>query len=76
MFTQLINRLNQRRELNRWLKEKRRYRYIAGELSEHLRRDIGLDQQSVEPPLTWQEPKQQPEEKRKPGKERAGPDSA
>lgn len=76
MLTKIINLLNQRRELNRWLKEKRAHRFLAGELSPHLQKDIGLHNQSVEAPLTWQEPKEEIREKSRQGKERAGPRSA
>lgn len=76
MLTKIIHHINQRRELNRWLKEKRDQRYLAEHLSVHLQNDIGLNQQGVEAPLTWQEPKQQVREKSRQGKERAGPRSA
>ncbi|MEX0623746.1 MAG: hypothetical protein WD251_07550, partial [Saccharospirillum sp.] len=59
MITKLMNRINQRRELNRWLQEKRAERYVADHLNSHLQKDIGLHQQSVEAPLTWREPKQE-----------------
>lgn len=72
----LIQRLNQRRELNRWLQEKRQQRYLASHLSEHLQRDIGLTQQGVERPLTWREPEDENREQSEPGQERAGPGSA
>jgi hypothetical protein len=86
MFHKLMNRINQRRELNRWLAEKRAERYIAGHLNSHLQKDIGLGQQSSEIPLTWQEPKQEireealqqaPEQQaRSPGKQNNGPPGA
>lgn len=76
MLTKIINHVNQRRELNRWLKEKRAHRFLADELSPHLQKDIGLHNQSVEAPLTWQEPKEEIREKSRQGKERAGPRSA
>lgn len=86
MITKLMNRINQRRELNRWLQEKRAERYIAEHLNSHLQKDIGLGQQSSEAPLTWREPKQavrqekqqqKPEQQaRSPGGQKAGPPSA
>ncbi|MEX1216068.1 hypothetical protein [Saccharospirillum sp.] len=90
MITKLMNRINQRRELNRWLQEKRAERYVADHLNSHLQKDIGLHQQSVEAPLTWREPKQEirqdlrqeerqqsPEQQaRSPGEQKAGPPSA
>lgn len=76
-LTRLIQRLNQRRELNRWLKEKRQQRYLADHLNEHLQRDIGLSQQGSERPLRWHEPEApEREEQAREGKERAGPGSA
>lgn len=90
MITKLMNRINQRRELNRWLQEKRAERYVAEHLNSHLQKDIGLHQQSSEAPLIWREPKQEvrqdlqqekglqkPEQQaRSPGKQKAGPPSA
>ncbi len=86
MITKLMNRINQRRELNRWLQEKRAERYVAEHLNSHLQKDIGLHQQSAEAPLTWREPKQdlhqekrqqKPEQQaRSPGEQKAGPPSA
>jgi hypothetical protein len=86
MIHKLLNRINQRRELNRWLAEKRAERYVAEHLNSHLQKDIGLAQQSSEIPLTWQEPKQKireetqqqaPEQQaRSPGKQSNGPPSA
>lgn len=86
MITKLMNRINQRRELNRWLQEKRAERYVAEHLNSHLQKDIGLHQQSVEAPLTWREPtqevrqekqQQRPEQQaRSPGEQKAGPPSA
>lgn len=82
MITKLMNRINQRRELNRWLQEKRAERYVAEHLNNHLQKDIGLHQQSSEAPLIWRKPKQEkrqqrPEQQaRSPGKKKAGPPSA
>lgn len=86
MITKLMNRINQRRELNRWLQEKRAERYVADHLNSHLQKDIGLHQQSVEAPLTWREPKQDlrqekqqqrpKQQARSPGEQKAGPPSA
>ncbi|WP_028670219.1 hypothetical protein [Saccharospirillum impatiens] len=86
MITKLMNRINQRRELNRWLQEKRAERYVAEHLNSHLQKDIGLGQQAPEAPLTWREPQeksrqekqqQRPEQQaRSPGGKSVGPPSA
>lgn len=81
MITKLMNRINQRRELNRWLQEKRAERYVAEHLNEHLQKDIGLGQQSSEMPLTWREPKhvlrqEKKQQARSPGEQKARPPSA
>lgn len=90
MINKLMNRINQRRELNRWLQGKRAERYVAEHLNNHLQKDIGLHQQSSEAPLIWREPKQEtrqelhqesqqqePEQQaRSPGEQKAGPPSA
>lgn len=75
MLTKLINHVNQRRELNRWLRKKRSQQRLATNFNAHMQRDLGIGQQYVETPLTWQEPKQEVREKTR-RKERSGSRSA
>ncbi|GGX47082.1 hypothetical protein [Saccharospirillum salsuginis] len=72
-FFQLIQ---QRRALNKWLKEQREERFVAEHLNDHMQRDIGIGQQGVQAPLTWKEPKRETREQSRSIKERAGPSSA
>ncbi len=68
--------VQQRRALNQWLKEQRQERFLIEHLSDHLQRDIGINQQGTQVPLTWKKPKQETREQSKSIKERAGPSSA
>lgn len=75
-ITTLFKRIQQNRALNTWLKEQRQERLVAEHLNAHLQRDIGIDQQGVQAPLTWKEPKQETRTQTRSFKKRVRPDSA